>query len=354
MEHLSTVHLVETIAEILQFLGCQPLLELVHRHALLREQLSVDVADMARHDVIYHHAVVAHVQRLPHHAVHLAALAHRRADAQRGQTVQQEDEDAQHDEPAQNIERDGGGIVVDALGVEPLVVNLLQLAGLLQPRVLVVDDVDERLVVADDAQLARRDVYAVHREAVEAQLLDLELQRHLAPYEISSLALPYPLQRALGRAVFLLEGAVHIPHAQLGIVVLLEDERGFLRQVGQTEQWRSADLAHYAHIIVVDILLGHHIRRMIIVIRQRVDEVGLAMVEHLHGHIPLLHHKLVRNAQPVEYQVEHFDVITVGHALRVQEFERRKVPVAYDDQGMLLGESKGVLGRQRSGGCQRP
>ena len=243
---------------------------------------------------------------------------------------------------------------MDALGVEPLVVNLLQLARLLQARVLVVNNVDERLVVADDAQLARRDVYAVHREAVEAQLLDLELQRHLAPYEISSLALPYPLQRALGRAVFLLEGAVHIPHAQLGIVVLLEDERGFLRQVGQTEQRRSADLAHYAHVIVVDVLLGHHVRRMIIVIRQRVDEVGLAMVEHLHGHIPLLHHKLVRNAQPAEYQVEHFDVITVGHTLRVQEFERRKVPVAYNGHGMLFGESKGVLGRQRSGGCQRP
>ena len=52
--------------------------------------------------------------------------------------------------------------------MEPAVIDVMQLAGLFQPGVLVVDEVYQFFVIANDSQLTGRDVYLVKGYAVEA------------------------------------------------------------------------------------------------------------------------------------------------------------------------------------------
>ena len=65
--------------------------------------------------------------------------------------------------------------------IEPVVVDLLQVAGLFQSGVLVVDDVNQFFVIANDTQLTSGDVDIIEDDAVKSQFLNLIGEWNLAP-----------------------------------------------------------------------------------------------------------------------------------------------------------------------------
>ena len=72
------------------------------------------------------------------------------------------------------------------------------------------------------------------------------------------------------------------------------------------------------------------------------DEVGITLFEHLGGDVPFLHDKLVGNAELVENQVEHVDIVSSRLSFNVDELEWTEIPVADYNQRMLLGVAEGV------------
>ena len=73
--------------------------------------------------------------------------------------------------------------------------------------------------------------------------------------------------------------------------------------------WR-VDVTHGTQIIVVDVFLRSDKRTALINVGQGVDEIGIMVFEHHGGFVPLLHHKPMGNVQTIEYQVEHFDIVS--------------------------------------------
>ena len=82
------------------------------------------------------------------------------------------------------------------------------------------------------------------------------------------------------------------------------------------------------------------------------DEVGLTVLEHVGGYMPFQHDELVWDIEPVENEVKHVDVVSGGVSIDVDELERTKVPVAGNNQGMLLCIVEVVGGMEHRG--QRP
>ena len=109
-------------------------------------------------------------------------LSDSHADASSDKMDEQKYNEGGQEESADNQQGNRRGVVVLALGMEPVVVDLLQLTGLFQSGVLVVDDVNQLLVVADDSQFAGRDVNLVECYAVETELLNLMVEWYLSPY----------------------------------------------------------------------------------------------------------------------------------------------------------------------------
>ena len=97
------------------------------------------------------------------------------------------------------------------------------------------------------------------------------------------------------------------------------------------------DSACRLHVVIVDVLVGRHVGGVLVEGIQRVDEVGLVALEHISGHVPLLHDNLVRDAKLVKDEVEYVDIVPGGLALDVDELKGPEVPVADDDQRALLG-----------------
>ena len=94
--------------------------------------------------------------------------------------------------------------------------------------------------------------------------------------------------------------------------------------------------------------MGGHIRVVLVEIEQRMNEVGLVVLEHIGGNMPFLHDELMGNVEAVENHVKHFDVIARRLTLTVEKLEGTEIPVADDDQRMLIGILREVVGsRQR-------
>jgi hypothetical protein len=60
--------------------------------------------------------------------------------------------------------------------------------------------------------------------------------------------------------------------------------------------------------------------------------------------MPFLHDELMRNVESVENQVKYVDVISGRLSLGVNELEGTEVPVAYNNQWLLLGISEVIIG----------
>ena len=71
---------------------------------------------------------------------------------------------------------------------EPTVVDGLYVASLFKTGVFLVNQIDNLVVIADDMQLASRNVDFVKGDAVDAKLLNLTSQGQVAPQEIAALA----------------------------------------------------------------------------------------------------------------------------------------------------------------------
>jgi hypothetical protein len=60
--------------------------------------------------------------------------------------------------------------------------------------------------------------------------------------------------------------------------------------------------------------------------------------------MPFLHDELMGNVELVENQVKYVDVISGRLSLGVNELEGTEVPVAYNNQWILLGISEVIIG----------
>ena len=85
------------------------------------------------------------------------------------------------------------------LRMEPAVVDGLDIASLFETGELLVDEVDDFMVVANDAQLTSREVNFVEGNVVDVQFLDFTFQRQLAPDEVLLLAAADVAEGSLGR-----------------------------------------------------------------------------------------------------------------------------------------------------------
>jgi hypothetical protein len=60
--------------------------------------------------------------------------------------------------------------------------------------------------------------------------------------------------------------------------------------------------------------------------------------------MPFLHDKPMGDAQPVEDQVEHLDIIAGRIAVGTEEFKGLKIPVADNDKRVIVGIAVATIG----------
>ena len=312
--------------------------ELLGGDVLIRQHRAVDIAEGIVDYIELHDTVGTHVEGLVHHAVQVDGAGDGHAYAGADELAEQEGDDAGNDDTQKEDEGDGRGVVVDTLGMEPLVADALDVARLLESGIGIVDGIYEFLIVADDAEFAGRDVDLVEHHAIDTILLELGLEGNLAPDVVLILAGAQTDEGLARGVVFGMEGQiVHLGQAQIAIVVLLEHDGIVLSDIADVVDGRRGMEAGYPHVVIGDHVLRHDIGRMLILEGEGVDEVGLAALEGLGTLVPLVHLVLVGDVQTGEYQVEHLDVIAVGVAHVVEELIGRELPVAGDDEGALLG-----------------
>ena len=167
----------------------QALEEVFRLHLVLWQQVAALVAKHVGLEVPFHHEVVAHTEHLIHHLSQVGAFPCGHYHTSTYEPNKQEHDDGSHKQSCQNDECHRRSIVVLTLRTEPVVIDILQFAGLLQTCVLVVDEVNQLFVVAYDSQFACRDVYLVEDNAVEPEFLNLMDERLFSPHVILVLAL---------------------------------------------------------------------------------------------------------------------------------------------------------------------
>ena len=240
-------------------------------------------------------------------------------------------------------------MVVDALGMEPAVLNGSNLATLLQARVLVVYLLNQLPVVSNDMNLGDGNAHVVEHDALEVEFLDFPLQRLLTPHIVFVIAVEHTQQRHLGclelHAAVAHRVAVH--EVESGEVTGLEDSPLALQL---TERHHADGIGVHSHAdaIVVDDILREHIGVASVAAGIGQDDVGITALEGLQGDAPVFHHEPAGQFQFVHHGLHHIDIAARGLSLVVQELIGRFVPVADNDDGALLG----VLIRELL--CHRP
>ena len=137
---------------------------------------------------------------------------------------------------------------------------------------------------------------------------------------------------------------VDIVEAQGGIVIAFEDEGVTGGEVADMVEGRGGGEAGHFEGVVIDVFLGGGVGLHMIVGVEGVDEVGLTLLEHFRGNVPLLRDELVWDVKAGEDEVEHLDVVAGGLTLVVQELEGLEVPVAHDNEWLFIGVAVGLLG----------
>ena len=87
---------------------------------------------------------------------------------------------------------------------------------------------------------------------------------------------------------------------------------------------------------------------VLIEIEEGMNEVSLAVLEHVGGNMPFLHDELMGNIETFENHVEDVNVIACGLPLAVEELERTEIPVADDDQRVFVGIFRELVGSRES------
>ena len=141
---------------------------------------------------------------------------------------------------------------MDAFGVEPFVMHLLQFTALLHTGHLIIDEIDEFLVIAYDADLTIGNVNIDSGQTVDGQLFLLPHQRALAPDEVVVATVVDSSKGIFGRVVFDGNLKLTLLDDTVGrIVVLLEDQG-----VGFGKVCKFGDVAgvlsqHQFHLIII-------------------------------------------------------------------------------------------------------
>ena len=254
------------------------------------------------------------------------------------QPTQQEDDDDGDHRTDEGKEGDGRRVVMGTFGVEPLVVDALQLTRLLQTGIGVVDGFDERLVIADDTQFSCGNVDVVEQQTVESVLPDLHLQRHLTPDIIGVMPVANGCQSLSRRTVFRMIGFVlDLLDAQRHIVVVLHHQGVLGGEFVEPLDCLLTLSSDQLYGIVVDHVLRHHIRVLSVVDGQGVDEICLPVLKGLGTEIPLLHHIFMGHLQGVQDEVEHLHVIAICLTVVIAELIGWELPVAHNDKGTFFG-----------------
>jgi hypothetical protein len=141
---------------------------------------------------------------------------------------------------------------------------------------------------------------------------------------------------------------VHDIDSQSGIVILREQHRIGRFQTVERLQWRHIKSVGHLQIVIVQILMSGDVGMVLIEIEEGMNEVSLAVLEHVGGNMPFLHDELMGNIETFENQVEDINVIACRLALAVEELERTEIPVADDDQRVFVGIFWELVGSRES------
>ena len=220
------------VSEIIMLLRRNPVNELLCCQTLRRQQVSIDIMCPMGLQIVFNHVVVTHVEGLRHHVVDIFTLVDGFLYTDTDQTTQQQ-RNQSHDDGAHD-DKDGNGrcIVVLPFGMEPLVVDFLQLSSLFQAGIFIVDGVNQLLVISYQAQLSWRDVSQISCQTVESELFQFSLDRYLSPQEILVGTPLYTRKGFFWRMVFNRKFRFRIRHQDTDgrIVVGFHDKRILLSQ----------------------------------------------------------------------------------------------------------------------------
>ena len=270
------------LGELLLLAGVDVVGEFGQCQAFLGQYLAVPVGHTVVLDVIDHDDEVAHVEGLEHHAVQLRGFAGGAPHVGLRQSREEIAEGRQQQHGGDDVIDHRRRMVVDALGMEPAVLDGCNLAALLQARVLVVYLLDQLAVAADDMDLGDGDAHVVEHDALEVELLDLPLQRLLAPHVVFVVAVEHAHQRHLGRlelhAAVAHRVAVH--EVEGGVVAGLEDSTIVLQLI-KRHHADGVGVHGHTDAIVVDDIIREDIGFATVAAGISQDDVGIAALKGL-------------------------------------------------------------------------
>ena len=310
--------------------------------------MAVAVEEETLRTVVLHDGITAHGECLQHHALDFLLAARGLQGAALGQPVEQRQHQGYEHHGHRHVDGHGRGVVVQALGVEPLVVDDAQLSALLQSGILVVNLVDELLVVAHDVYLIGRQSQVYHPDVGQVHLAHEPAQRVAVPHE----AQLWLVRHARHGLVHGIGGYFYIGHGAsqpllCGLVVdLCHDGGGTVAKqlcaVGL--QARVHGTHRLAVVQYVARAVGRHVGR---VPHGGYYQVGPVFFKVLRGVYTLFHLEAVGYLHGFEDGFQHVYVVTVGLTGIVAELVGLELPVAGHRQRVLFGVALLPLGGTR-------
>ena len=278
----------------------------------------------------------AHAQSLRHDISKVSCLLRLFPDLTSEQLTENHEDDNQHHHQTDDEEHVSGRVVVDALRVEPLVSDHLQLAFLHHAGKLLVNVVDQFLVRTREVQFTGGDVHVAGPHIVERHLLNLLPQWHAAPQVVLDLAVRKCHQGIVGILVSdMIRTELLLVQVYGRIVVVLDHDGVLAGQLFQRAQWRGVIAIGHLNLIERHEVLRLYIRWLVIDHVQGMNHVGLPAFKSLDRLGPVAHLEAVGYLQLVEDGIHHLHAVARGRAILV-ELVGRETPVAHHHQRVGL------------------
>ena len=342
---LTTFHQVTHLLFKLQLLvGVDAIRKLLERQTAFGQDLAITVCKAIADNVVLHDDEIAHMEGLSHHLVEFSERAGSILYMTTGQTTEEIEDGKQGQCTDDDIEPDETMSLLNALGMEPTVLDDGNLTALLQTGVLVIDLFYQLAVCTDDVDLGDGNAHIVEVDAFKVQFLDLPFQGFLAPDIVFVVAVEQTHQSHL-RGLELHEcgaGGVSVEEVTGGVVAGFEDGSLAL-QLLESYHASGVGMGGHADAVVVDDIVGDIVRLLAVAAGIGKDNVSILALEGLQGSAPLLHDELDGDVEFLHHSPHDIDVTTTGLAFVIQKLIRRLVPVAYYRNWSLVV----VLIRQR-------
>ena len=222
-------------------------------------------------------------------------------------------------------------------GMEPPILQSGYLAFLLQSRVLVVNLLDELAVASYDMNLGDGYTNIIQNDSFKIQLLNLPLQRFLAPYVILIVAIDKSYQRHLRGLEFHLDVLQRVAlHEIRSRVIARLKHSAFVLQLLQRNKTYRIGMHGNADSVVIYNILRQHIRIAPVTAGIGQNNIGIAAFKHLQRNTPILHHKLVGEPQLVHNGTKHIDIASCRLSLIIQVLVGCFIPVAHNDNRTFI------------------